>query len=50
MQPPKENQYNDVLASDFGGYKMTSLNYMHIWLGGVLAFAESKFSPNTLVK
>ena len=33
---PEGGQYKDVLASDFGGYKMTSLNYMPIWLGRVL--------------
>ena len=35
-------QYNDVLASDFGGYKMASLNYMHIWLGGVFNFCRKQ--------
>ena len=43
---PEGGQYNEVLASDYGGYNTTSLFYMHIWLGGVVGyFAESKFSP-----
>ena len=44
---PEGGQYNELLASDYGGYKMTSLEiYMHIWLSGVGGyFAESKFSP-----
>ena len=36
MQSKEEVITNDVLASDYGGYKMTGLNYMNIWLGGVV--------------
>ena len=39
---PVGGQYNDVLASDYGGYKMTSLElhaYMAWWIGRL--FAES---------
>ena len=36
MQSTKEVSTNDVLASDFGGYKMASLNYMHIY--GLVGF------------
>ena len=39
---PEGGQYNKVLASDYGGYKTTSLFHMNIWLGGVVGcFAES---------
>lgn len=37
---PEGGQYNEVLASDYGGYKMTSLNYMSIWLGGVVGYLQ----------
>ena len=37
---PEGGQYNDVLASAYGGYEMTSLNYMNIRLDGVVGYLQ----------